>query len=75
MADNDSVDFTPPNQHNNQVDDKDVLHINVSEHEPLNDPGCKHKNVVSDPTEELGDAFYCQDCKIGWIMAPVDSPT
>lgn len=43
--------------------------INIGDHEPLNDPNCKHKNVVEDPTEELGDAFTCKDCHIGWIVA------
>jgi hypothetical protein len=45
-----------------------LINIDMSVKTPLNDPNCEHKNVVKDPTEELGDAFMCQDCHIGWIM-------
>ena len=75
MADPDSVDNSALPTDNKQSDEVDVVRINMAEHEPLNDPNCEHKNIVKDDTEELGDAYYCKDCKLGWIYAPADSPS
>lgn len=61
------------NTGNNGEDENEIL-IKKEELEPVNNPKCKHSNVAIDPTEELGVAYVCQDCHVGWIAA-VDSPT
>lgn len=72
--DNAPIDNSSPTVDNTQVDEVYEV-FNMAGKPPLNDPNCKHANVVKDNTEELGDAFMCQDCKLGWIMAKTDSPT
>jgi hypothetical protein len=70
MENNPPVDNAPPNHDNSGIyDENGVQHFNISEHKPLNDPNCQHENVIEDKTEELGRAFQCADCKIGWILA------
>lgn len=49
-------------------DENDVLKINMGEKIPLNDPKCKHQDIVEDKTEELGIAYTCRDCHLGWIF-------
>lgn len=61
------------NSGNDAHDENEIL-IKKSELKPVNDPKCQHLNVKHDPTEELGNAFICQDCHIGWIQK-VSSPS
>jgi hypothetical protein len=69
MADQ-PVDSQPKSSDNTHSDDaNDVLYISMGDKKPLNDPNCQHINVIEDKTEELGRAFLCADCKIGWIMS------
>lgn len=47
---------------------KVVERINKADMKPLNNPSCVHTKVQRDPSEELGFAYSCPDCGLGWIF-------
>lgn len=68
--DEDNIDFviqSPDNIGKDVIDENTIL-IKKEEFEPVNNIGCRHSHVERDPTEELGEAWMCKDCHIGWIQ-------
>lgn len=41
--------------------------ISPDDLEVMNDPECKHENMVLDPTETLGTAYVCANPKCGIV--------
>lgn len=53
--------------------DKNVV-VKMDEQRPINDIECKHKVLIPDPTDTIGDAIFhgCGNrlCGMGWYIQP-----
>lgn len=67
-SNNDGLDTSGDLGNNKAQHDENEIHVNIKEQVPLNSPDCQHASIVRDRSEELGFAYTCQDCGLGWLL-------